>query len=158
MVTWTDEQVHVSHDGDALLIHISGSIGEASPIESKNSPPAVDEVRAPLEVPYSARWWIIDQGAPAGRSVLRPDPTTEGTGLPVKHFTIATILGGGSDYARWSPATGCPGDPDVVPLDQPALLPNTETRLRRADGHRDHARGLRRLGGAVVDVADGVRQ
>ena len=128
----SDEQVHVSHDGDALLVHVSGSIGQAFRVVSKNSPPAVDEVRAPLEVPYSQALEIIYQAPVAPGSIplaveYVDRVTTEGTGLPVKHSTTATILGAGRDYTlRIAGNQMSTMDPDVVPLVSPLFFQDSQ--------------------------------
>ena len=58
------EAVHVSHDGDALLVHLSGRVNQAFRVESKNSPPVLDAVLPPPEVPYSSGLQILVEGQP----------------------------------------------------------------------------------------------
>jgi hypothetical protein len=67
---WTaaDETIHVSNDGDALLIHLtrpsSADINEAFRLENKNSPPLYGTHRDPPAVPYTT-WSPYILGTPS---------------------------------------------------------------------------------------------
>jgi hypothetical protein len=99
--TWSpnDERVHVTHEGDALLVHVSGQIDQAFRIRSKNSPPVPDVALEPPAEPYSpsADGPLIPGSGPLSVSYVNRIVITDGS-PPHEFDTTETILGQGDDY------------------------------------------------------------
>ena len=170
MPLWSpaDEQVHVSHDGDALLVHISGRVNQAFRVESKNSPPVLATVLAPPEVPYSAG--LADtamERVASTRSLRSPSSTSTGS------RTKATGTSGRSTprphrSSMRAPTTRCRVAGNQLSARRTRTSPRWSARcfyqdsqshvLRRAGAHRDHARRLGRMGDPVGDAATGARR
>jgi peptidoglycan hydrolase-like protein with peptidoglycan-binding domain len=94
------ERLHVSHDGDALLVHLSGRINQAFRIESKNSPPVAGDFAEPPEVPFWTDADGVDNngwGPLHGYYVDRI--TTTGAGPPEENLVLHPIF---EDAVGWS--------------------------------------------------------
>jgi hypothetical protein len=98
------EVVHVSHDGDTLVIHVSGDLSQAFRIANKNSPPApVFATLLPPAVPYSAiAYGVVNYGT-GPLSVDYVDRITEGLMHNESHYgktqILNQILDGSTNYS-----------------------------------------------------------
>jgi hypothetical protein len=96
------DSVHVSFDGDAVLVHVWGTVNQAFRVESKNSPPVPALAQAPPGTPYPVRYELTGvKGQPrrlAPLSVEYVDRITEGVLVPEEQTTVAQILNEESAY------------------------------------------------------------
>ena len=120
------ERVHVTHDGDALLVHLNVAywnaagrtgIDKSFRLRSRSSPPAVDTAVDPPDVPYWTT--LFDHGVERGRlplSVLYVDRVT----VTDENLAIAQVLGDGDDYElRVADHPLTTTDPDIASLVSP---------------------------------------